>query len=158
RSASSLWWWMHLMIALRRRHGVFARGSFEFVEADNVKVLAFARSPTDPDDDADTVLVVANLSRYAQQASIDLRRFGPIEIVEMFGQTPFVTPHEHPYVLSLAPYSFYWLLLRTREHADAGVHRDGPPRIAVGGGDLLTDVHRPSLEVALRRYISTQRW
>src|SRR4029079_6450326 len=44
------------------------------------------------------------------------------------------------------------------EHADAGAHREGPPRVAVGGGDLLTDVHRPSLEVALRRYISTQRW
>ncbi|HUP72775.1 MAG TPA: maltose alpha-D-glucosyltransferase [Acidimicrobiales bacterium] len=158
RSPSSLWWWMHRMIALRKRHAVFARGSFAFVEADNVKVLSFVRSPADPEDGFETVLVVANLSRYAQQASIDLRRFGPVEIVEMFGQTPFVTPHEHPYVLSLAPYSFYWLLLKTRDRVTDQGSLDGPPRIDIAGGDLLTDRHRPALELALRRYIGQQRW
>ena len=157
RSPSSLWWWMHRMIALRKRHSVFARGSFEFVEADNVKVLAFVRSRIDADG-GDSVLVVANLSRYAQQASIDLRRFGPVDIVEMFGQTQFVSPHEHPYVLSLAPYSFYWLLLRARDREPIDAHRNLPPRINVDGGDLLADVHRTALEFALRRYIAKQRW
>ncbi|WBL37548.1 alpha-amylase family glycosyl hydrolase [Tepidiforma flava] len=40
---SSLLWWMRRLIGLRRRHPAFARGSLQFVECDNHRVLAFVR-------------------------------------------------------------------------------------------------------------------
>ena len=55
--------WMKRMIAMRRQHRVFGRGSLEFVGCPNRKVLAFLRR-----DDRETILVVANLSRDVQPA------------------------------------------------------------------------------------------
>ncbi len=46
------------MIALRKQHAVFGRGTIEFLAAQNRKVLAYVRQHQD-----DTVLCVANLSR-----------------------------------------------------------------------------------------------
>jgi maltose alpha-D-glucosyltransferase/alpha-amylase len=61
-------------------------------------------------------------------------------------------------VLSLAPYSFYWLLLRPRDREPDSHHVQIPPTIRVNGTDVLDDLNRPALELALRRYIGKQRW
>ena len=49
---------MKRLIAMRKQHRVFGRGSLEFVGCPNRKVLAYLRR-----DDRETILVVANLSR-----------------------------------------------------------------------------------------------
>ena len=49
--------WMKRLIAMRKQHRVFGRGSLEFVACPNRKVLAFLRR-----DDRETILVVVNLS------------------------------------------------------------------------------------------------
>ncbi len=54
----SLLWWMRRLIALRKRHQVFGRGTIEILAPDNPHVLAFLRRYED-----EQVLVVANLSR-----------------------------------------------------------------------------------------------
>src|SRR5262249_61749153 len=56
----SLLWWMKRLLALRKRHRAFGRGSLEFLHADNAKVLAFVRRWGE-----DCMLVVANLSRFS---------------------------------------------------------------------------------------------
>src|SRR5437867_9184577 len=62
----SLLHWMKRLIATRRQHRVFGRGSLEFVGCANRKVLAYVRR-----DDRETILCVVNLSRSVQPAEID---------------------------------------------------------------------------------------
>ncbi len=59
--------WMKRMVALRRQHPVFGRGSLEFIGCPNRKILAYLRR-----DDHETILVVVNLSRDVQPAPLDL--------------------------------------------------------------------------------------
>ena len=70
RSPFSLLNWMKRMIALRKQHNVFGRGTIEFLPAHNRKVLAFVRRYDD-----ETVLCVANLSRTVQPVELDLCAF-----------------------------------------------------------------------------------
>jgi maltose alpha-D-glucosyltransferase/alpha-amylase len=102
----SLLWWMKRLIALRRRHRAFGRGSLEFLYPENRKVLAFLRRYDD-----ECILVVANLSRLAQAAELDLSAFPGVVPVEMLGHTPFPTITEQPYRITLGPYAFYWFSL-----------------------------------------------
>ena len=66
----------------------------------------------DEDGNSETVLCVANLSRFAQPVSLDLARFAGRIPVEMLGYVTFPTITEQPYPLTLAPYSFLWLELQ----------------------------------------------
>src|SRR5262249_35248236 len=66
QNPNSLLWWMKHMIALRKRHAAFGRGTLEFLSPDNNKVLAFVRRFHE-----ETILVVANLSRFVQYAELD---------------------------------------------------------------------------------------
>src|SRR5258706_2158971 len=66
----SLLWWMKRMLALRRQTHAFGRGTLEFLYPDNRRVLAFVRSYEN-----EHVLVIANLSRFAQSVELDLSKF-----------------------------------------------------------------------------------
>jgi len=106
RNPDSLLWWMKRMISMRKRFKAFSRGNIEFLLPENRKVLSFLRRYQD-----ENVLVVANLSRLAQQVSLDLSPFKDMTPVEIFGQTGFHPVGDAPYVLTLAPHSFYWFSL-----------------------------------------------
>ncbi len=103
---TSLFWWMKRMIALRQQSAVFARGSLRFLLPENNRVLAFIRSH-----EHETILVVANLSRFVQFVELDLSEFRGYTPTELFGQTPFPRIGELPYMLTLGPHSFYWFSL-----------------------------------------------
>jgi maltose alpha-D-glucosyltransferase/alpha-amylase len=103
---SSLLWWMKRLIALRKRYPAFGRGSIEFLHPDNRRVLAFVRSY-----DGETILVVANLSRFVQWAELDLSAYDGATPVELFGQVEFPPITSSPYFLSLGPHAFMWLAL-----------------------------------------------
>jgi maltose alpha-D-glucosyltransferase/alpha-amylase len=107
RSPFSLLHWMKRMIALRRQHPVFGRGSLAFIRTDNRKVLTYVRR-----DDHETMLCVANLSRAVQPVEIPLGEFAGLTPVELLGQTQLPRIGEQPYFLTLAPYGFYWLRLQ----------------------------------------------
>ncbi len=102
----SLLWWMKRLIALRRRYRAFGRGTLEFLYPENRKVLAFLRCH-----EGECILVVANLSRLAQAAELDLSAFPGLVPVEMLGHTPFPPITEQPYRITLGPYAFYWFSL-----------------------------------------------
>ena len=106
RSPSSLLNWMKRMIALRARHRTFGRGAIRFISPPNRKILAYVREY-----DGETILCVANLSRTAQPAELDLRAWHGRVPIEMVGSTEFPRIGELPYFLTLAPYGFYWFLL-----------------------------------------------
>jgi maltose alpha-D-glucosyltransferase/alpha-amylase len=86
---------------------VFGRGTIEFLQPANQKVLAYVRQLGD-----DVILCVANLSRTAQPADLDLARFAGVTPIEMLGYTEFPSVGSSPYFLTLGPYGFYWFELR----------------------------------------------
>ena len=108
RNLFSLFWWMKRMIALRQQTQVFARGSIRFLLPENSRVLAYLRCL-----DHQTILVVANLSRFSQFVELDLSEFRGCTPTELFGQTPFPRIGELPYLLTLGPHSFFWFSLQT---------------------------------------------
>ncbi|MFS8868042.1 maltose alpha-D-glucosyltransferase [Synechococcus sp. OH30] len=105
----SLWWAMKRMIAVRKRFQAFGRGSFEVLHPENRKVLAFMRAYGN-----ERILVVANLSRYAQWVGLDLSPWEGLIPVEIFGRTEFPPIGRLPYFLTLGPHSFYWFSLETK--------------------------------------------
>jgi maltose alpha-D-glucosyltransferase/alpha-amylase len=158
RNPSSLWWWMRRLVALRKMHPVLARGDIAFLDPDNPKVLAFLRSsPATGSQPGETVLVVANLSRHAQQVELDLRRFDGARPIELFGHTTFSTVTQRPYALTLAPHAFHWFQL---EIVPEPVVQEKKPTIAARG-DLevaLRGVMRRQLTDAVLSYVAQQRW
>jgi maltose alpha-D-glucosyltransferase/alpha-amylase len=111
RYPTSLLHWMRHMILLRKRHHVFGRGTMTFVKPENRKIFVFTR-----EHEGETVLCVFNLSGSAQPVNMDLRRHNGATPVEMLGETEFPPIGEWPYQLALAPYGFYWFLLKRSDN------------------------------------------
>ena len=158
-NSESLWWWTKRLIGLRQRHPVFGRGSLEFLFPDNPKVLAFVRA-----DDREQVLVVANLSRYAQCAAIDLGRFEGQMPTEMFGRTAFPHITKEPYFLTLSPHAFYWFAIEPKPVGGNGavvVPAAEMPSLRVEGAwtnAFEKGRTKTRLEAILRDAIRLRRW
>ncbi|HLJ66872.1 MAG TPA: maltose alpha-D-glucosyltransferase [Chloroflexota bacterium] len=106
RNPSSLLHWVHQLLAVRRTWPVFGEGAFEALQPDNPATFAFLRAHG-----ATIVLCVCNLSHLAQPVQLDLRRFNGRTPVELLGDVRFPPIGELPYLLTLAPYGFYWFSL-----------------------------------------------
>lgn len=104
--SSSLLNWTRHMIALRKLFRAFGRGTIEFLEPANRKILAYLRRY-----DGETVLCVANLSRFAQPIELDLAALADKTPVEMLGYVEFPRIGRTPYPLTLGPYGFLWFEL-----------------------------------------------
>ena len=107
RSEHSLLSWMRTIVRLRKASSVFGRGSIEFLDPENHRVLAYIRQWQNS-----RILVVNNLSSSAQAAELDLKQLRGYIPIEMFGGNPFPRIGELPYLLTLGPYQFYWFRLR----------------------------------------------
>ncbi|MDR4479209.1 MAG: maltose alpha-D-glucosyltransferase [Nitrospira sp.] len=106
QATHSLLNWMKRMIAIRKKHKVFGRGTLEFLSPANEKVLAYLRTY-----EQQRVLLVHNLSESAQAVELDLQRYKDVVPEELFGEARFPVISERPYVLTLGPYCSYWLHL-----------------------------------------------
>ncbi len=151
---NSLLSWTRQLLALRKKHPVLGRGAIEFLDPDNPHVLAFLRD--DPDSDEPTFLVVANLSRLAQQVELDLRDHIGATPVEAFGHTRFAPIGELPYYLTLQPYGFYWFDLEPRaEQVDGAEYV--PTTLSAAPATVIAK-HRSELTSAVTQYVRTRRW
>jgi maltose alpha-D-glucosyltransferase / alpha-amylase len=169
---SSLLHWTRNMIALRKLFQVFGRGSLRFLNPANRKVLAYLRDLVRPDGSHETVLCVANLSRFAQPVSLDLSDFVGLEPVEMLGYVPFPTITGESYALTLSPYSFLWLELQPaavssellgepeiQGFGDASEHEAAALELLTKGwSGLLGGPGLALLESALIPWLPLQRW
>jgi maltose alpha-D-glucosyltransferase/alpha-amylase len=108
--AAALLHWMRNMVGLRKMFNVFGRGSIEFLNPDNRKVVAHVRRYQE-----DQILCVANLSRFAQPVALDLSAFAGATPIEMQGYTAFPEIGDTPYVLTLGAYDYYWFELQRRD-------------------------------------------
>jgi len=124
-NTSSLFWFMKRIIHMRKKYKAFSRGDMQFLPVDNPKILAFTRSYED-----ETLLIIVNLSKYAQPAEIELKEFKNYTLVEAFSKNAFPSIKENtPYFFTLAAHSFQWFVLQK-------------PKIA-----MQTDVKHPSIAV-----------
>ncbi len=156
RNPHSMLWWMKRIIALRKQHRPFSRGTMEMLQPENRKVLAFIRRHED-----ETLLVVANLSRFVQYVELDLGEFSGMTPVEIFGRTEFPRIGDLRYFVTLGPHSFYWFLLEAPESRVEA--RPGEPslvtiRVAGSWESVLEGVARGTLEAQLPRFLKTCRW
>jgi maltose alpha-D-glucosyltransferase/alpha-amylase len=163
RSPFSLLNWMKRMIAMRKRHQTFGRGSLRFLSPRNRKVLAYVRQWGD-----ETILAVANLSRTVQPVELDLSGFRGLVPIEMLGRTDFPRIGELPYFLTLTPYGFYWFELSatspppdTKLAAPTVEQVDARPALMTSGTwETMLDGHVRRLieRDCLGPYLERQRW
>src|SRR3989475_3702752 len=155
----SLLSWMRRLIALRKRHRAFGRGSLELLRPGNRKVLAFVRAY-----ESEQILCVANLSRFLQVVELDLSKWKGMVPVELFGATELPAVGDTPYFLTLGPHSFYWFAMQPRAAstvpADWGLAAAGLPEIKVAGswGSVLFGVAKERLQGRPLRPGQAHRW
>jgi maltose alpha-D-glucosyltransferase/alpha-amylase len=153
----SLLWWMKRLIALRKRFRAFCRGSIEFLDPDSYKILAFVRSFGE-----ESILVVANLSRFVQYVELDLSRYVGRRPVELFGRSEFPSISNRLYPLSLGPHGFYWFSLKGEGEGriDLLSGKADLPLISVSkdGNPPFDEKTRRRVEEVLPGYLQKSRW
>jgi maltose alpha-D-glucosyltransferase / alpha-amylase len=152
---SSLLWWMKRMIALRRGHPAFGRGSLQMLAPENRKVLAFLRRYGE-----ETLLVVANLSRYAQWVELELGEFVGTVPVELVGNGAFPPIEGRPYRLTLGGHDALWLSLSSsleRQRRTSLAPPQLSPTTYAGSWQGLLSPGSP-LEPMLAVHVPAQRW
>ena len=156
KNLSSLLWWTRRVIAMRKNFKAFSRGSLEFLNPDNPKVLAFLRRWEN-----ETIVVVVNLSRFAQSAEFDLSRFAGCVPMEVFSRNLFRPIRKTRYVITLGPHAYYWFAL----HAPIDGRRASKKRVVptinapVQLEVLLGNSQREELErYVLPNHIQNSRW
>ncbi len=157
KNPQSLLWWMKRLIALRKRFKAFGRGSIRFIYPENSKVLAFVRQYEN-----ETILVVANLSRFVQHVELDISDYKGVTPVELFGQSELPPIADQPYFLTLGPHNFYWFSLEAGAVDERPGHGEGGfyPSLAVKGSweTILQKTQKSPLERLLPTYLQAQRW
>ncbi|CAH1654036.1 MULTISPECIES: maltose alpha-D-glucosyltransferase [unclassified Chelatococcus] len=161
RDPHSLLNWMRRMLATRRKHAAFGRGTLRFLYPRNRKILAYLREYQD-----ETILCVANLSRSPQAVELDLSAFVGRIPVEMTADSVFPPIGQLTYLLTLPPFGFYWFLLATETNLPSW-HVPAPeplPEFATivlrhGLDELLNKQNRRVIETeALPAYLQKRRW
>src|SRR5580700_2407748 len=118
RSLASLLSWTKRLIAVRKSSKLFGRGSLSFIRPANRAVLVYVRQYQN-----EVLLCVANLSRSAQAADIDLTSWRGRVPFELLGRTNFPPIGDGPYLVTIAPYGFFWFLLREPDASTIKVPR-----------------------------------
>jgi maltose alpha-D-glucosyltransferase/alpha-amylase len=153
---NSLLWWTKRLLALRRQFQAFGQGTMEFLTPANYRVLAFVRQA-----DGETILVVANLSRFPQYVELDLARWKGMRPIELFGHSAFPEIGELTYLLTLAGHGFYWFSIEAppgTEEAERAAAYVPPVLPAKSVESLLLGEEQATLEDALPAFLETRRW
>ena len=157
---SSLLWWHKRLIALRKRHPAFGRGTLEVLDPENPRVLALVRKL-----DGETVLAVFNLSRFPQPVELDLSAFAGLVPVELLGCAALPVIEDAPYRLTLGGRGFLWLSLEAPKPGSDAPAVDYQPPALVAGAPLealprseWSRDDRAALAEALGHYLGSRRW
>src|SRR5947199_1389510 len=155
----SIYSWTKRLIALRKRHRAFGRGTLELLRPENRKVLAYVRKY-----ESEQILCIANLSRFLQAVELDLSKWKGLVPVELFSSNEMPVIGDNPYFLTMGPHAFYWFAMQPR--ATPTIQSDGAqaaaamPEVRVTGGweAALVGAAKESLEAVLLGYIPRRRW
>jgi maltose alpha-D-glucosyltransferase/alpha-amylase len=163
RDQHSLLNWMRTMLAVRRRHRAFGRGTQRFLYPANRKILAYLREYSDETGE-EVILCVSNLARTAQAVELDLSVFAGRTPVDLVGGAAFPTVGQFNYLLTLPPYAFYWFALETEAATPRNAAPAPMPEFATivlrrDIGEVLQPTGRAILErEALPVYLQKRRW
>jgi maltose alpha-D-glucosyltransferase/alpha-amylase len=159
---SSLLNWTRRIIAVRKQHKAFGRGTMRLLYPLNRRVLAYVREY-----EGDRILCVANLSRSAQAVELDLSPWRGAVPIELTGRSAFPPVGDLPYLVTLPAYGFYWFLLADEAEAPSW-HQPMPEilpefiTLTTSGGKLpsvLTGREKRQLEEdVLPKFLPLQRW
>ncbi len=158
--------WNRRMLAVRKQQKAFGRGSMKTLTPSNRRILAYIREHTDANGNSETILCVANVSRAAQAAELDLSQYVDRVPVEMLGGSAFPPIGQLPFLLTLAPYGFYWFVLASRErmpswHAEPAESLPELTTLVLRKRmeELLDAPARDALETSvLPQYLPKRRW
>jgi maltose alpha-D-glucosyltransferase/alpha-amylase len=155
QNPTSLLWWMRRVIAKRKQHQAFSRGDIEFIDSNNSKILAFTRSYKD-----DKILVVINLSRYAQQAELDLSALAGYVPTEVFSRNEFSLIGDEPYAFPLQFKNYFWFELKKQkeEELDDVVSADSQLTISAAAWNQMKVSTKNELKTILLNYVHRNRW
>jgi maltose alpha-D-glucosyltransferase / alpha-amylase len=158
RSLASLLSWTKRLISVRKSSKVFGRGSLSFIRPANRAVLVYIRQY-----ESEVVLCVANLSRSAQAAEIDLAPWRGRVPFELLGRTNFPPIGDVPYIVTLGPYGFFWFLLREPDASTVEVPRTWAEFetlvVTDGWKSLLQGRSKSVLErEVLPAFLASRRW
>jgi maltose alpha-D-glucosyltransferase / alpha-amylase len=154
-NSNSLLWWTRRLIKMRKRFKAFSRGKITFMECDNPRAIAFVRTYKD-----EKILVVANLSRYAQAASVEMKSIKDLIPVEVFSQNKFRKIGSSPYPFTLSPYGYYWFkLVEDEENISIIPQNRGEIPVIKKWEELLNPNYKDILKGdILLPYLSNQLW
>ncbi len=153
--------WMRRMLAVRKRHRAFGRGTFRLLYPGNRKILAFLREYED-----ETILCVFNLARTSQAVELDLSPYATRIPIELSGGASFPPVGQLPYLLTMPQFGFYWFILTT-DASFPSWHVPAPEPMAElatlvvrhGVAEVLEPVRRQVLEnESLPAYLAKRRW
>jgi maltose alpha-D-glucosyltransferase/alpha-amylase len=153
----SLLWWMRRLLALRKRWRALGEGRCEFLQPDNHKILSYILRHGQ-----ETILVVANLSRFAQPVELDLSAFKQMIPIELFGRMKFPAITDAPYFLTLGPHNFYWFSIESKpQTADSETVAPATlPSLVVTEDwqEIFTGSSRSKFEAVLPGCLKSQPW
>jgi maltose alpha-D-glucosyltransferase/alpha-amylase len=161
RDPYSLLHWTRRMLAVRRSHIAFGRGSLRFIYPKNRKVLAYLREY-----EGETLLCVANVSRTPQAVELDLSEFVGRVPIELNGGSLFPPVGQLTYLLTLPPFGFYWFILAKESDAPSW-HTPAPEPMPDFATLVLRDKLADGLKLAadpllsrdtLPAYLPKRRW
>lgn len=154
-NVNSLLWWMRRTLTTARRCRSLSRGSIEFLQVNNPKVLIFTRTFED-----ETMLTVINLSRNAQAVTVDLSRYEGATPEEVFSLNRFPKIRRTPYMVALGAYGYFWLrLLSEKAEPEGSTYLDEPYTTAGCWQEFFSGRNRERLETeVLPAYFMGRRW
>lgn len=154
RNSSSLLWWMKRAIATRKKYDAFSRGDIRFLNSENSKVLAFTRTFKD-----ETMLVIANLSRFPQPVELDLDAYKGFQPVEIYSKNKFPSVKDNtPYFFTLEAYACQSFVMQ-KTHPEIDQNEELPLLELKDWSDLLKPEVLEKLENKfLPSYLMKMRW
>jgi maltose alpha-D-glucosyltransferase/alpha-amylase len=155
KNPSSLLWWMRRVISMRKQYKAFSRGGIRFIDTNNSKILAFTRKYED-----EVILVIINLSRYSQQAELDLSEYAGYIPTEIFSRNDFQQIDAHPYIFPLQFKNYFWFELRQPEDGEASgaLSLEYELSLTTRQWNSMTETTQKSIRMLLMEYIQKNRW
>ncbi len=165
RDPYSLLNWMRRMLTIRKQFKAFGRGTLKMLAPSNRRILAYLREfDTGNGNGGEIILCVANVSRSAQAAELELSHYAGLVPVEMLGGSAFPPIGQLNYLLTLPPYGFYWFQLATSSQMPSWHEQpvDTMPdfqTLVLKRLDTLDETCRQILEhESLPTYLPKRRW
>lgn len=102
KDQSSLLHWTMNTISLRKQYKVFGRGDIQFLNPEDLSILAFVRSY-----ETEKILVVINLADQEKTIDFDLKEYNPNSLKELFSRTQYHL-NEPNHQVKLEPWAYRW--------------------------------------------------